>query len=290
MSGYQRSFEYISDYVGISGLGLKIWHSELARIFRFLLEQETNPLVKIKVLASESTYQSRAVPIPLHTINSNVAGGITSVVNNSAITFIGRLANEIVALTNPKNTIFVPARQSWYDSRTLGKFWLALVKILNDTKIKIFAPNWNIIIFLIIMYFSEEIVSVSKLFPLLESAIGLNGLSGLDKLYGLRIKSVCLQREFLHAADVTVFRDKNWIDMLENLADSLNNGFVMAAPYKFYYQQHISRAAKPLTTLSEAIVNIGHLQLLRGSISYQLSSSSKFDAKLLYSSLTTLEK
>ena len=138
--------------------------------------------------------------------------------------------------------------------------------------------------------FVEEIVSVSKLFPLLESAIGLNGLSGLDKLYGLRIKSVCLQREFLHAADVTVFRDKNWIDMLENLADSLNNGFVMAAPYKFYYQQHISRAAKPLTTLSEAIVNIGHLQLLRSSISYQLSSSSKFDAKLLYSALTTLEK
>ena len=140
------------------------------------------------------------------------------------------------------------------------------------------------------MYFLEEIVSVSKLFPLLESAIGLNGLSGLDKLYGLRIKSVCLQREFLHAADVTVFRDKNWIDMLENLADSLNNGFVMAAPYKFYYQQHISRATKPLTTLSEAIVNIGHLQLLRSSISYQLSSSSKFDAKLLYSALTTLEK
>ena len=122
MSGYQRSFEYISDYVGISGLGLKIWHSELARIFKFLLEQETNPLVKTKVLASESIYQSRAVPIPLHTINPNVAGGIASVVNNSAITFIGRLANEIVSLTNPKNTIFVPARQSWYDSRTLGKF------------------------------------------------------------------------------------------------------------------------------------------------------------------------
>ena len=126
--------------------------------------------------------------------------------------------------------------------------------------------------------------------PLLEEAVGLNGLTGLDKLYGLRIKSVCLQREFLHAADVTIFRDKNWIDMLENLADSLNNGFVMAAPYKFYYQQHVSRAAKPLANLSEAIVNIGHLQLLRKSIAYQLSSSSKFDAKLLYSALSTLDR
>ena len=115
-------------------------------------------------------------------------------------------------------------------------------------------------------------------------------MTGLDKLYGLRIKSICLQREFLHAADVTIFKDKNWIDMLENMADSLSNGFVIAAPYKFYYQQHISRAAKPLSNLSEAIVNIGHLQLLRKALSYQLSSSSKFDAKLLFSALSTLDK
>ena len=140
------------------------------------------------------------------------------------------------------------------------------------------------------LLFIEEVISISKLFPLLEAAVGLNGLTGLDRLYGLRIKSVCLQREFLHAADVTIFRDKNWIDMLENLADSLNNGFVMASPYKFYHQQHVSRAAKPLANLSEAIVNIGHLQLLRNSIAYQLSSSSKFDAKLLYSALSTLDK
>ena len=125
-------------------------------------------------------------------------------------------------------------------------------------------------------------MSVSKLCPLLESAVGLNGLTGLDRLYGLRIKSVCLLREFIHSADVTIFRDKNWIDMLDNLADSLNNGFVMASPYKFYHQQHVSRAAKPLANLSEAIVNLGHLQLLRKLLAYQLSSSSKFDAKLLH--------
>ena len=146
------------------------------------------------------------------------------------------------------------------------------------------------LLYLLFLFLIEEVVTISKLFPLLESAIGLNGLTGLDKLYGLRIKSVCLQREFLHAADVTIFKDKNWIDMLENMADSLSNGFVMAAPYKFYYQQHISRAAKPLSNLSEAIVNIGHLQLLRKALSYQLSSSSKFDAKLLHSALSTLDR
>ena len=120
MSGYQRSFEYISDYVGISGLGLKIWHSELARIFKFILEQESNPLVRNKVLPSESVHQSRAVPIPLHTINMASAGGGASGPNSLTITFIGRLANEIVALTHPRSTIFVHARQAWYDSRTSG--------------------------------------------------------------------------------------------------------------------------------------------------------------------------
>ena len=120
MSGYRRSFEYISDYIGISGLGLKIWHSELGRIFRFIVEQESNPLVKNKVLPSESTYQSRAVPIPLHTTNPSTVGGATTDSNNLAITFIGRLANEIVSLTNPRTTIFVHAQQTWYDSRTSG--------------------------------------------------------------------------------------------------------------------------------------------------------------------------
>ena len=123
MSGYQRSFEYISDYVGISGLGLKIWHSELARIFKFIVEQESNPLVKNKVLPSESSYQSRAVPIPLHSVTSTLGGGVNVPGSSGfAITFIGRLANEIMALTNPRNTVFVHARQAWYDSRTSGTY------------------------------------------------------------------------------------------------------------------------------------------------------------------------
>ena len=135
MSGYQRSFEYISDYVGISGLGLKIWHSELARIFKFIVEQESNPLVKNKVLPSESAYQSRAVPIPLHSVTSSL-GGSVNVPGSSgfAITFIGRLANEIMALTNPRNTVFVHARQAWYDSRTSGVYIYNWYQILSYDK------------------------------------------------------------------------------------------------------------------------------------------------------------
>ena len=54
--------------------------------------------------------------------------------------------------------------------------------------------------------------------------------------------------------------------MLDNLADSLNNGNIMANPSKFYHQQHIQRANRPLSNLSDALVELGQLQLLRKSI------------------------
>ena len=36
-------------------------------------------------------------------------------------TFLGRLMHEIICLTSFKTTIFVPARQAWYDFKTQGK-------------------------------------------------------------------------------------------------------------------------------------------------------------------------
>lgn len=85
-----------------------------------------------------------------------------------------------------------------------------------------------------------------------------------------------------------IFREKNWIDMLDNLADSLSNGAVMANPTKFYHQQHVQRATKPLSSLSESLVELGHLQLLRKSIAYHLAFLSSYDSKLLHSAMKNL--
>ena len=51
----------------------------------------------------------------------------------SCLTFMGRLANEIVNLTNPKTTIFLPARQAWYDTKTQGKqnCFFSLLKVAS---------------------------------------------------------------------------------------------------------------------------------------------------------------
>ena len=47
MNGFQRSFEYIQDYVNI--YGLKIWQEEVSRIINYNVEQECNSFLRTKV-------------------------------------------------------------------------------------------------------------------------------------------------------------------------------------------------------------------------------------------------
>ena len=69
------------------------------------------------------------------------------------------------------------------------------------------------------------------------SAIGVQGLVSLDRLFALRAKEMCLRRDIIDFSDALIFHEKTWIiDMLDNLSDSLSNGSVMANPAKFYYQ------------------------------------------------------
>ena len=111
MNGLRTSFQYIQDYVNIAGL--RIWQEELSRIFNFYVEQESNLYLRQKVLPHASAYQSKTITIPML-----VSSG--SDYNVSGLSFMGRLMHEIIALTNPKNTIFVPVRQTWYDFKTQG--------------------------------------------------------------------------------------------------------------------------------------------------------------------------
>lgn len=50
IDAYRRSFEYISDYIGLSGL--KIWQEEFTRIINYNVEQECNSFLRHKVFFS----------------------------------------------------------------------------------------------------------------------------------------------------------------------------------------------------------------------------------------------
>lgn len=74
---------------------MKIWQEEVTRIINFNVEQECNGFLRTKVHAWESVYQSRYVPIPRHPPTDNISEN-----------FIGRLAREIIRITDPRCIIF----------------------------------------------------------------------------------------------------------------------------------------------------------------------------------------
>ena len=72
--------------------------------------------MKQKVLPWASVYQSKNIEIPM-------------LASSDFQTFLGRLMHEIICLTSFKTTLFVPARQAWYDFKTQGKYTLFELKI-----------------------------------------------------------------------------------------------------------------------------------------------------------------
>lgn len=105
MDGFRRSFEYIQDYVCI--YGLKIWQEEVSRLVNFYIEQECNAFSRQKVLDFESVYQSRAIPIPKFTP-----------LDKFSVNFVGRLARELLRITDPRTTVYVHQMSTWYDYKT----------------------------------------------------------------------------------------------------------------------------------------------------------------------------
>jgi WASH complex subunit strumpellin len=142
IDGFRRSFEYIQDYVNI--YGLKIWQEEFSRIIYFHVEQECNSFLKKKVFEYESIYQSKTIPIPIYPpLNSPGA--------EFSVNFIGRLAREILRITDPKTTYYIEKKNAWFDLKT-----------------------------------KEEVVNL-KLFKQLGQCLNSFGLHGLDRLYSFMI-------------------------------------------------------------------------------------------------------
>ena len=109
MSGFRRSFEYIQDYVNI--YGLNIWQEEVSkflvywpvamvtqvsRIINYNVEQECNSFLRQKIYDWQSIYQSSTIPIPRFPRVDN------------SVNFIGRLAREILRITDTKWFLVLP--------------------------------------------------------------------------------------------------------------------------------------------------------------------------------------
>lgn len=98
------------------------------------------------------------------------------------------------------------------------------------------------------------------------------GLHGLDALYGFMIKNQLQNVQH-------VFRSGQDKIFLGNLNVDVKD-----------LDQVIVKSQKTMQQLSEIIVLIGTLQLLRKHIAYQLNTSCKFDSAHLEASLRTMNE
>lgn len=235
MDGFRRSFEYIQDYVDI--YGLKIWQSEMLRIINYNVEQECNSFLRNKIQDWQSLYQSTAIPIPKFAPI------------DQSVNFIGRLAREIIRITDPRQTTYVDQMSTWYDSKT-----------------------------------KQEVVTI-KVFEKLERAVGSWGLSGLDRLLCFMI--VQELQNFIGSLDKTIRKDKSWDEAFVKMLKELEPLAGAHSQPQKVYAPLITKAAKIWPQFLDVILKIGQMQLLRRQVGHQLHSSCKFDSKFLTSALQT---
>lgn len=239
MNGFRTSFEFIQDY--ISMYGLKIWQEEMSRIINYNVEQECNQLVKKKISDHESIYQSVAIPIPKF-----------PPADPQSVNFIGRLVREILRITDPKFTVYVPQLRTWYDSKS-----------------------------------HTEVLS-SSVMGTVESSISTAGLTGVDKLLAFLI--VTELQTLVREVETAWKKDATLKEALRTMMPQLGqNSPVVAQPVR-QYSSWSQRTNKLCTLMADHIMKVGQMQLLRLHAASRLNSSCKFDAKYLAAALSTMNE
>jgi WASH complex subunit strumpellin len=238
--GFQRSFEYVQDYVGI--YGLRMFQEEFTRIMAFNTEQEANRFLRVRIPADTSRFQSTAIPLPLFLRPPE--GDKTG-----SITFMGRLVHALVSLTDPRRTMYGPG--------CLGGAW-------HDGG-------------------GTELAGLS-LFSLLNAAVGVPGLTGVDRLLGFNIEGQLRVLVRSYAAELKAGADA----MLAGLADELAPTTSASPASLKRLGGLVKKLTKPMDALQEFLLNVGHWQLLRRAVAHELRFSCRLDSNMLVGSLEAM--
>lgn len=67
-------------------------------------------------------------------------------VDNSAVSFVGRLANEILRMTDTRSTSFIEQMSAWYDKRTMAE--VLNIKIWEQLKVLVYT---NVCVFICVL-------------------------------------------------------------------------------------------------------------------------------------------
>ncbi|XP_055613775.1 WASH complex subunit 5 [Uranotaenia lowii] len=236
IDGYKRSFEYVQDYLNIHCL--RIWNEEMQRIINYNVQREYNPFIRNKVMDWESEFQSATIPIPNY-----------EPVDMSSVTFIGRLAREILRITDPKTTIYIEICNTWYEPKT------------------------------------HKSIITNKFTSRINDTFGPPALVGIDKLYSFMVTAEL--ENYLFTIQRKLQHEPTWSDALGNVETELQKLDFQENPIKSYASL-VTTFTKIWPTLLDWILKIGQKQILRVHIAFELNCSCKLKSTKLESSLRAL--
>ncbi|XP_058790000.1 WASH complex subunit 5 isoform X2 [Phymastichus coffea] len=229
MDGYRKSFQYIQDYININGL--KVWHEEITYIINNAVEEECR--------GSSWTPGKTWTYLPEDKINLHLVPR-----DSNSLTFMGRLARELIRITDPKITIYIEHVLAWFDLKT-----------------------------------QSQVLSHKTLQMILQ-AMGTPGLAGLDKMLSHFIVQD-MQKLFKFIGKG--LRNKTWSGSLKECEEMFQN-----ANRGKFFTSVTTLVNKSWSPLLELVLKIGHLQLLKHKIAYELNTACKFEAKHMEAALQTL--
>ncbi|CAK9823853.1 WASH complex subunit 5 [Anthophora retusa] len=233
MDGYRKSFQYIQDYININSL--KIWHEEMTYIINNAVEEEC--------AGSSWTLERscRYLQEEKHIF----------ALDNNSTTFIGRLARELIRITDPRTTVYIEHSLAWYDLRTQSE-------VLNY-----------------------------KIFSRTLEAIGTPGLAGLDKLISYYI--ITEINNIINYIEKNI-RNKTWKSTIDHFDVLLTSMDISKSNVSKLLSSISTQTSKFCPQLLEWILKVGHYQLLKKKIAYELNTACKFEAKHMEAALQTLNK
>lgn len=235
MDGYRKSFQYIQDYININSL--KVWHEEVTYIIDNAVEEESKCLIWTPRKVWPCNQDEK---LSTHIIQSDF----------SSLTFMGRLAQELIRITDPKTTVYIEHTLAWYDLK------------------------------------SQAEVIDHKVFSMILKSMGTPGLSRLDKMISFYV-TVELEN-LVHYVNHAI-KSKTWKTMLKECEVISQNVDSKNYPGRLYstVNVYVNKIWSPLLDL---VLKIGNMQLLRHLISFTLNTECKFEAKHMEGALKTLNE
>lgn len=252
------SLECVQDFVGVRGLDM--WHKELARVVGYAVERQTNPYLSAPVLDWQSGYQSAEAPIPP-----------MPVLDTFGFNFMGRLAHELLRLSDPLRFDFWPQRAAWHDLTE------ARARGLNQATLR----------------------SVRR-------AVGVPGLEGVNRILGfMAARYVRVMAQRIEQATTTlaarealeVFRESlepitgtptrgatHYAEAINLLSRLLSSSQASASIFASTVEKGL------LAELRSSLANLGQLALLRRAVAAELASACALDSSALMGAADALNE